>query len=48
MYGVSVLYGVDAAAVAAIEGAATPLHHGGRQTGRQVAKYATKMVAKNS
>ncbi len=27
--------------------AATPLHHGCRQTGRQVAKYAAKMVAKN-
>ncbi len=38
----------DTAAVATNEGAATLLHYGGRQTGRQVAKYAAKMVAKNS
>ncbi len=38
----------DAAAVAAIEAAATRLNHVGRQTGRQVAKYAAKMVTKNS
>ncbi len=37
----------DTAAVAANEAAATLLHHGDRQTGRQVVKYAAKMVAKN-
>ncbi len=36
----------DAEAIAANEAAATPLHNGGRQTGRQVIKYAAKTVAK--
>ncbi len=37
----------DLAPVAANKAAATLFHHGGRQTGRQVTKYAAKMVVKN-